>query len=179
MASKVVIIYSSVDGQTKKICEHLHQFLMQNAQEVELFSIQELHKNIDGFDKIIIASSIRYGKHNPEIEQLISSHIPLLNSKKTVFVSVNLVARKEEKNKVNTNPYVIKFLNNTAWKPSIVEVFAGRLDYSKYTLTDRILIKLIMLITKGPVTAKQPIEYTDWDKVDELGAKILKIDQTH
>ena len=175
MKIKTIIIYSSVDGMTKKICHYIKDILIQNNNLVEIVPINTFDQKLTEFDNIIIASSIRYGKHNEQIENLIRENAALLNSKKAAFVSVNLVARKVEKSKADTNPYVIKFLNAIEWKPKIVGVFAGKLDYKLYSFTDRILIKLIMLMTKGPTSTKTAIEYTDWNKVDEFAQEFAKI----
>jgi menaquinone-dependent protoporphyrinogen oxidase len=175
MRTKTIIIYSSVDGQTKKICHYIKEVLISNNHSADLFNINDIIDNISEFDKIIIASSIRYGKHNEQIEKFTQDNFELLNSKKTAFISVNLVARKIEKSKPDTNPYVIKFLNTIEWKPTLVAVFPGKLDYKLYSFKDRILIKLIMLMTKGPIKSKTVIEYTNWNKVDEFGKEFARI----
>lgn len=172
---KTIIIYSSVDGQTKKICQYINDSLSLQQHLVEMFDIKNLTKEISEFDKIIIASSIRYGKHNERIEKFIQHNYNMLNTKITAFISVNLVARKTEKSKPETNPYVIKFLKKIKWSPSVVEVFAGTLNYKLYGLYDKLLIKLIMLITKGPTNSKLIIEYTDWNKVKNFAEKFGKL----
>ncbi|MBT8205716.1 MAG: menaquinone-dependent protoporphyrinogen IX dehydrogenase, partial [Eudoraea sp.] len=50
----------------------------------------------------------------------------------------------------------------------------GMLDYQKYPFWDRIMIQLIMRITKGPTDLNTKIEYTDWDQVDAFGKKICE-----
>ncbi|WP_269222571.1 menaquinone-dependent protoporphyrinogen IX dehydrogenase [Flavobacterium sp. IMCC34518] len=175
MQTKTIIIYSSVDGMTKRICDYIENILILKNQIVEKISINNFNHKITEFDKIIIASSIRYGKHNQQIVNLINENFKLLNSKKAAFISVNLVARKVEKSKADTNPYVKKFLNSIEWKPTIVAVFPGKLDYKLYSFTDRILIQLIMLITKGPTNSNTVIEYTNWDKVEEFAKEFAEI----
>lgn len=170
---KTLMIYSSVDGQTLKICNFLQKELLNLNQKIDLFSIDDFNKDLNQYDKIIIGSSIRYGVHNEKIIELINAHKTLLETKKTAFFSVNLVARKPAKNKPDTNPYVIKFFKKIDWKPTIVEVFAGKLDYKKYGLFDRFMIKFIMWMTKGPTDTNTEIEYTNWDQV-KIFAKKLK-----
>jgi menaquinone-dependent protoporphyrinogen oxidase len=46
------------------------------------------------------------------------------------------------------------------------------LDYKSYPFFDRIMIKLIMKMTKGPTKTDQPIEYTDWNRVKDFCLKI-------
>ncbi|NEW79099.1 MAG: menaquinone-dependent protoporphyrinogen IX dehydrogenase, partial [Gelidibacter sp.] len=41
MEPKIGIIYSTVDGQTLKICNKLKEVLQQNNQEVDLISIDD------------------------------------------------------------------------------------------------------------------------------------------
>jgi len=175
MNEKSVIIYSTVDGQTLKICNKLKEQLEEQNQDVSLFSVDDFKEEISNYDKIIIGASIRYGVHNKSIIEFINKNQTELDTKKTVFFSVNLVARKPEKNAPDTNPYVIKFFKNIDWKPTVVEVFAGNLDYQKYPFFDRIMIQFIMWMTKGPTDSKAKIEYTNWDRVKAFGKKISNL----
>ncbi|WP_194972857.1 menaquinone-dependent protoporphyrinogen IX dehydrogenase [Aquiflexum lacus] len=175
MEKNTVIIYSTVDGQTLKICGYLSKILNEKDRETHLFHIDFFSGELEEYGKIIIASSIRYGKHNEKIIKFIEENHEILNSKKAAFISVNLVARKPEKNNEITNPYVSKFLGGIFWKPSLVGVFAGMLDYSKYNFLDKLMIRLIMVITKGPIFPKSAIEYTDWKRVDAFAGDFLKL----
>ena len=172
MNVKTVIIYSSVDGQTLKICNKLRDVYQQNNQNIELFSINDFNKDITNYDRLIIGASIRYGVHNKKIIDFINANKKQLDSIKTAFFSVNLVARKPEKSTPDTNPYVIKFFKTIDWTPTIVGVFAGKLDYKKYPFFDRIMIQFIMWMTKGPTNTSAEIEYTNWDRVTEFGIQL-------
>ncbi len=172
MNVKTGIIYSSVDGQTLKICNKLRDEFQQNNQNIELFSIKDFNGDVTNYDRLIIGSSIRYGVHNKEIIDFINTNKKQLDSIKTAFFSVNLVARKPEKSTPNTNPYVLKFFKTIDWTPTIVGVFAGKLDYKKYPFFDRIMIQFIMWMTKGPTDSNTKIEYTNWDKVTEFGKRL-------
>lgn len=169
------ILYATVDGHTLKISNKLKEQLLLNKQDIELFSIDEFNGKVSDYDKFIIGSSIRYGLHHKKIIEFIKTHKTELDEVKTAFFSVNLVARKPEKNKPDTNPYVIKFFKTIDWKPTIVEVFAGMLDYKKYKPFDRIMIQFIMWMTKGPTDRNTVIEYTNWDKVKEFGNALEKL----
>jgi menaquinone-dependent protoporphyrinogen oxidase len=79
-----------------------------------------------------------------------------------------VVARKPEKNQPNTNPYLIKFLKQISWKPKNLAVFAGKLDYQKYGVFDRQMIRFIMWLTKGPTDTKSVIEFTNWKEVEDF-----------
>jgi menaquinone-dependent protoporphyrinogen oxidase len=172
MKKNVGIIYSTVDGQTLKICNYIIDCLLQKQLSPKLYSIDDFTGNILDFDILIIGASIRYGKHNEKISTFILDNRNSLDQIKTAFFSVNLVARKPDKNLPDTNPYLIKFIELIKWKPTILDVFAGKLDYKSYPFFDRMMIKLIMKMTKGPTKTDQPIEYTDWNRVKDFCLKI-------
>ena len=166
--SKFLIIYSTTDGHTKMICERIKNFLT-DGNLAELLSLENAKKaDLSNFEKIIIGASIRYGKHSKELYKFINLNKNILEQKKSAFFSVNVVARKPEKNTAETNPYINKFLKISKWKPNKISVFAGKVDYPNYNFFDKYVIKFIMLITKGPTDTSQSYEFTDWSKVDDF-----------
>ena len=68
-----------------------------------------------------------------------------------------------------------KFLKISNWKPDKLAVFAGKVDYPKYSFIDKHLIQLIMFITKGPTDTTKSYEFTDWSKVDDFTKEIDQI----
>ena len=170
--SSFLIIYSSTDGHTKVICERIKNFL-QDGNLVELVSLENAKKiNLFNFEKIIIGASIRYGKHSKELYKFIYLNKNILDKKQCAFFSVNVVARKPEKNTAETNPYINKFLQISKWKPNKIKVFAGKVDYPNYNFFDKYIIKFIMFITKGPTDTSQSYEFTDWSKVDDFSEEL-------
>jgi len=169
---KFLIIYSTTDGHTKMICERIKNFLT-DGNLVELLSLEDAKKvDLSNFEKIIIGASIRYGKHSKELYKFINLNKNILDQKKCAFFSVNVVARKPEKNTAETNPYINKFLKISKWRPNKIKVFAGKVDYPNYNFFDKYIIKLIMFITKGPTDTSQSYEFTDWSKVDDFSEEL-------
>lgn len=171
--AKILIIYSTIDGHTKKICMRLKELIEGFDNSVTLVSIEEVAAiDMDVHDKIVIGASIRYGKHSPAVYEFIRDNRQSLDAKPNAFFSVNVVARKPDKNKPDSNPYLKKFLKQITWKPQLLAVFAGRIDYRRYTFWDRHAIRLIMWITRGPTDPETNIEFTDWNQVENFGRDI-------
>ncbi|MCG9698108.1 menaquinone-dependent protoporphyrinogen IX dehydrogenase [Shewanella sp. Isolate11] len=167
--SRTLIIYSTVDGQTKSICQQIKQICEADNKPVTLVSLAEAQSvNLSYYDKVMIGASIRYGKHRPELFQYVNRHRAVLNNKKNAFFTVNVVARKPEKNTPETNPYMQKFIQLSLWQPQQLGVFAGKIDYPKYRMFDKLMIRFIMWMTKGPTDTSGTFEFTDWDKVGEF-----------
>ncbi len=171
---KILIIYSSTDGHTKKICEVIKENLI-NKGELHITSIENVFEtNIQFYDYIIIGASIRYGKHNRKVFDFIEKNLNIIEKKKNAFFSVNVVARKNEKNTPETNPYIKKFLSKTRWKPKKLGVFAGKVDYPNYSFLNKQIIRFIMFITKGPIDTSKSFEFTNWDNVKKFAQEINK-----
>ena len=167
-----LIIYSSTDGQTKTICEKIKSF-SKNSESVRLISLEEASNfNLQSYEDIIIGASIRYGKHSKNLYKFISSNKETLEKKRSAFFSVNVVARKPEKNTPETNPYMQKFLKISNWKPDKLGVFAGKVNYPNYGFFDKYIIRLIMFITKGPTDTSKSFEFTDWSKVEDFAKEL-------
>jgi menaquinone-dependent protoporphyrinogen oxidase len=167
-----LIIYSTTDGQTLEICNKIFSKLnvSESSQVMHISKAEGL--DLNQFDKIIIGASIRYGKHKPELYEFIKKNVACLEVKENAFFSVNVVARKPEKNMPETNPYMQKFLELSPWIPKKLAVFAGKIDYPKYKFVDKHMIRLIMWITKGPTDIKNTYEFTDWNHVDEFSKQL-------
>ena len=170
-----LIIYSSTDGHTKRICERISNFL-NDGDQVKLVSLDEVTKlDLSNFKQIIIGASIRYGKHKNELYKFIEKNIHVLNIKNNAFFSVNAVARKSEKNTPIKNPYIQKFLKLSNWKPKYLGVFGGQIDYSRYSFFDKHIIRFIMWLTNGPTNLSGTYDFTNWKHVDNFAKEITSI----
>jgi len=171
--SSVLLAYSTTDGHTPRICERLRQVIEQQGHAATVVPLSQADAlDLAAFDAVAMGASIRYGKHQPEVSQFIARHQALLESKPNAFFTVNIVARKPNKNRPENNPYLIKFLRTISWQPKLLGVFAGKLDYPRYRFIDRQMIRFIMLITKGPTDPSVVVEFTDWNEVEAFGRKL-------
>jgi menaquinone-dependent protoporphyrinogen oxidase len=160
-----LIIYSTVDGHTRKIAEAIAGDWQGGEVEVIPFQNFETYSRREQVTGVVIGSSIRYGHYNKDLISLIKKHRDWLASIDSSFFSVNLTARKPGKDDPATSSYIKKFLNKTGWVPDHIAMFAGQLAYPKYRFIDKQMIRLIMKITGGCTDGVSTIEYTDWDKV--------------
>lgn len=163
----VLLLCSTTDGQTRKICERLQHRLQDAGVTVVLTMIEHAREvSPSDFSLLVVGARIRYGHTDGRVIEFANRCAALLNAMPSAFFSVNIVARKPGKDRPETNPYVQKFLQRVAWRPRLREVFAGRLDYPRYGPLDRNLIRFIMWMTDGPTDPSAQIEFTDWHRVD-------------
>lgn len=171
--ARILLVYSTVDGQTREICRRLAKQLIDSGNAVTLADVAELDPaTLGDQDKIVVGASIRYGKYRPKLIQFVRGQADALEALPSAFFTVNLVARKPGRDTPDTNPYVKKLLKETSWRPNEIAVFAGRIDYPRYSWRDRQIIRLIMWLTGGPTDPKTTAEFTDWEKVKAFGDRI-------
>lgn len=174
--ANILIAYSTTDGHTARICRRLQQVIESQGHAVTVVPVADADTlDLQAFDTLVIGASIRYGKHSPQVTDFIRRHAAVLDSKPNAFFSVSIVARKPDKNQPDTNPYLRKFLQQISWKPRLLAVFAGRLDYPHYRFFDRQMIRMIMLLTHGPTDPTAVIEFTDWQQVEAFGRRIAAL----
>lgn len=176
--ARILILYSTVDGHTLEICERIRQVAVRDGHAVMLAKLTaDFAIDPGAFDRIVIGASVRYGRHRPAVAHFIEENVRTLESKPSAFFSVNAVARKPEKRDAETNPYVKKFLAGISWKPRVIAIFGGKIDYPRYGFFDRTMIRFIMWMTNGPTDAGGSFDFTDWNEVDAFAHSVGNLQQ--
>lgn len=169
---KALLLYSSREGQTKKIIQRIAGQL--TAMECDIRDLHQMEA-VDwaAYDKVLIGASIRYGHLNKKLYQFINQNLSELQHADAAFFCVNLTARKEDQGKDTPqgSVYVQTFLKKSPWQPSLIGVFAGALYYPRYGWFDKMMIRLIMTMTGGETDTSKEVEYTNWEKVTQFAQK--------
>lgn len=168
-----LLIYASHDGQTARIMDTIAHRIRSRDVDIDVLSlctqspVRVLNdESLSEYTSVLVGSPIRYGHHLPNIQKFIKKNQHWLNRVRSGFFSVNLSARKPNRNTPESNPYVQRVLEHVGWQPDMTEVFAGALQYSRYPFYDRLMIQLIMKITGGSTDTSKDIDYTDWSRVN-------------
>lgn len=172
---KVLILFSSVNGQTLKISQKIKKNLEADNHVVDILSIDKAQNiSITNYNFVLIGASIRYGKFRNSLYQFITKNLDQLRIMNSGFFSVCATARKEGKDDPTSDKYFLKFIKKTGWSPKLSSIFAGAIIYSEYKWYDRIIIQFIMYITNGPTKTSEKYEFTDWSKVNSFSTEIAK-----
>ncbi|PMH41472.1 protoporphyrinogen oxidase [Vibrio sp. 10N.286.49.B3] len=174
--AKALFLYSSREGQTKKILHYIEDKL--SDYECEVVDLHEEGTfDFSQYDRVLIGASIRYGHLNKKLYTFIDKNIEQLNHNKVAFFCVNLTARKEDQGKDTPegSVYIKTFLKKSLWQPSLIGVFAGALYYPRYNWFDRGMIRFIMKITGGETDPSKEVEYTNWEKVTKFAGKLREM----
>ena len=171
----IEIIYVSQDGQTSKIARYIQQYLASRQIEARLTDITHnvAHTLSPEVKHIVLGVPIRYGNPMHQAKAWLANQ-DVTDIGISAF-NVNLTARKPEKSELSSCPYAHKFIKILPEKATHVAIFAGALDYARYSWFDRKMIQFIMWITKGPTHSDSRIEYTQWTAVDKFSDEIVRL----
>ena len=167
--SRVLILFSSVDGQTRRIAERMAQVL-RTGHEVTLRSADapEAPADLGSHDAVVVGAAIRYGHHAPAIRRLVRAHRPDLEARPGAFFSVCLSAGGPGAKPETARAYLEAFLAETGWRPALTTSFAGALLYTRYNPIIRFLMRMIVGFAGGDTDMSKDYEYTDWAMVERF-----------
>lgn len=172
----IALLYTSHDGQTRKIALYLSALWRERGMDVVLQDLQA-----EGLDPragqeaahVVLMTPIRYGYPLPSMDAFIHQNRSWLEVKPYTVVLLNLTARKPGKDTPATNPYLRKWIQKHRLCPTHQAVFAGKLNYALYRWWEKAMIRLIMKITGGPTNLDANIDFTRWDRVEALADQIV------
>ncbi len=171
MSAPALVAYASRDGHAAAIAARL-------AAGVDTAELHDLAADGVPTDRLraapfaVLVAAVRYGKHLAAAERFLAAYKGLAAPPPLALASVNLTARKPEKNTPATNPYLTKLTARHGLAPAHRAVFAGKLDYPRYRWLDRQMIRLIMALTGGPTDGVSVVDYTDWAAVDAFALEL-------
>ena len=169
---KVLIIYATTEGQTRKISEHVADQLREAGHEVALRHCADWQSDfhIGEFDRVILAGSVHQKRHQRELEIFVPAHLSELAGKPTLFISVSLFAAYPD-GMAEAQTYVDEFLETAKWRPSGVVLAAGALRYDEYDYFMEQIVRHVVLEGREDAGSRGEHEFTDWKALsDEVNA---------
>jgi menaquinone-dependent protoporphyrinogen oxidase len=173
---RILIVYGTMYGQTRKVVEFLAERLRQSADvEVKEAGGAGDVDPVD-FDGTIVASSMEMGSYRPVVIKFVRRHLAALSAKPSVFVSVSMAAAntlRREQAMAELEKWLARFSRKSGWTPARVEYVAGGLAYTRYGfLTRWIMLRIAKRVDKATDTSRDH-EYTDWDALARFADSFL------
>lgn len=163
---RILIIYGTVEGQTRKIARFMEDHLQARGHAVTCCSAIDEPPPPDGFDLVILGGPIHAGHYPTALRHYATKHAGVLNARPSAFFSVCLhivsgtdTALKEALEIAET------FTDSCNWNPGRIEQIAGALKYLEYDFFKRFMMKQIVKSKGGSTDTSVDHEYTDWEQV--------------
>src|ERR1041385_1950333 len=139
----VGILYATRQGQTKRIADYLESALAAQGLHVESRNLRYTPSTIwlDGYSAVILAASVRLGRHEPEMIRFVKDHLAELGRMPAAFLSVSLsqagvelpgaTFQQRSAAAASVQKVLQKFFAGTGWRPKRVKAVAGALLYTR------------------------------------------------
>lgn len=165
---KIVIVYATTEGQTRKIARHAADHLSAAGHAVELLPAAEAGTApLPRKAEVIVAGSVHAGGFQRELVDFVRNHRAELAARDAPFLAVSLTAAgKAEADWTALDKTIARFRTDTGWSaPRLVHV-AGAIRFSEYDFFRSWAMRWIASERGHRVGGSQDVEYTDWDELD-------------
>lgn len=172
---RILVVYATVEGQTRKIAEFIAETLTQRGCIAELYEAAKgAAPHLAGFDGAIVAAPVHLAAFPGEVGAWIEANVVRLNAIPSAFVSVSLAsASKFEDEHAAIAEIADRFLAAAGWKPRLVHHAAGALRYTQYDFIKRFLMKHIAAKEGGSTDTSEDQEYTDWARLEAFAGELV------
>ncbi len=170
---KVLIVYGTGHGQTRKIAEFLAERFRERSRHVELYDASGKGRDPEpaDFDATIVASSVRMGAYQPPVVKFVQRHLDALKAGRSAFLSVSMAAVNKgasDAADAELQKCVERFSQKSGWTPATVVHVAGALPYTQYDFVTRWIMRRIARSQGNATDTTRDHEYTDWAALERF-----------
>lgn len=164
----ILVIYASVEGQTRKIATHVAERIEATGRSVVLADVREPGFAVPGqFDGIVLCAPIHVGRYPEAFARFVADWRQAIESVPNAFVSVTLAIHSDdEAERAEARAFPDKLARKTGFRAQMVHHAAGALKFLEYDFFKRYVMRRIAAKEGGPVDVTRDHELTDWAALD-------------
>lgn len=163
---KILLVYGSTEGQTRKIAEFCAARLGDAGHGVDVRDSRRRMVDLDlsEFDAVILAGSVHQKTHQESLANFVIAHRKALKNMRTLLISVSLAIAFENGDE-EARQYVKGFADYVGFEPGDVVLVAGALKFDEYDYYMNQIVEHVVLENRGTIHGDR--EFTDWDKLGD------------
>ncbi len=161
---KILIVYASTEGQTRKIAQFCADHLIEQSHSVEVLGAGDA-KDVDlgRFDAALVAGSVHAGRYQKPLVKFATRQAEKLNGMNAAFMSVSLAAAGDDAEDWDgLKECVARFASKTGWSPPKVFHVAGAFRFTEYDFFKSWAMRWIASQKGEDVDPHVDKEMTDW-----------------
>lgn len=170
----VLVVYATVEGQSRKIAEFAADFAKDAGHETVLFDASDEFEDVsfDGVDKVVLVAPVHERRHPKHFEVLLSGQKEALTKRPTCMLSVSLSAAfpagMEE-----AQDYLDEMKLRTGFEPGMEMLVPGAVRQMSYDYYESQVLRHIVLRDRDYDANKGDKEFTDWEALRKTLTKFL------
>ena len=165
-----LVIFETVEGQTRKIAKFVEQQIRTAGHEVRLFNAADRLASLsfEGVDKVVLAAPVHERRHPKDFEVLVAASLDELKARPTLLISVSLKAAFPE-GLEEAQDYLTEMEMRTRFNPDKKVLAAGAVRTNSYGYFESQIVQYVVLAERNVDLVDGVREFTNWDA---LGAEI-------
>ncbi len=167
---KVLMVFSTIEGQTGKIARFLEKMLGEDGHETSLIDAEGADEaKFDGVDAVILAAPVHERRHPRNFEAFVTANNEELATQRTMLLSVSLSAAFPE-GMGEAQDYATEMCMRTSFTPNDTLLVAGAVRTDAYDYYSKHVLQHVVLRNRDfDPSGIERHEFTDWDV---LAAKV-------
>lgn len=167
---RILILYATVEGQTRKISQTIATRLERAGHTVTLAEANQVGYVDPGWgDATILCAPIHIGHYPTPFVHFVKNWKDVLNSTPSALVSVSLSAASDDpEERAEAARFPKKLEEVAGWAPAFIYNCAGALRYTQYDYFKQWMLKRIAAKEGGPTDTTKDHEFTDWSALADF-----------
>ena len=165
--SDVLVIYATVEGQSRKIAEHVCDHTVRLGRNARVLDAANTPHDLalSTYDAVLVVAPIHMGRHHQAAVHFARDNAPRLQKGGAALISVSMHAAELEPGDLDEcRLYVDELAAETGWIPEATYYAAGALKFATYDFFKRWMMRRIVA-DKGlekEQANRDELEFTDW-----------------
>jgi len=169
--TKILIVYGTREGQTKKIAERIAEILRTRNYEAEVKDSKTLASDftVEEYGGILVGSSVQMARWASAVTRFIQRYRNDLKKVPSGFFSCSLSdANGTIEQRKHFDAHLTRYLKENGWSPDMIGRFGGALAWTRYGFCKRMIMLMAAKVGGQPHDTSQDFEYTDWKVVEQF-----------
>ena len=169
--SRILIVYGSRYGQTRRVADRIRQVLTSARHSVDFYQADEPPPSLalERYGAVVVAAPVFFGKHQASVMDFIGHNAAQLNSIPAAFLSVSGSRGRE------AQAYVSDMITRTGWSPVLAQPVEGAVAYTRYNPILRWVMRQISRHKGYPTDVSRDHELTDWSGVEQFARGVERL----
>lgn len=161
---RVLIVYSTSEGQTRAIAEAMATTLAERGHDAEIVDVEagDAAARLAAAEAVVVAASVHYERYRPAIVAFAADQREAIAARPNLFVSVSLAAAATD-DRSQVAAYAKTFSAESGWRPDEVVHVVGAFRFSTYPFWKRLMMRWLARRKGFEIPPKGDTELTDWD----------------
>jgi len=161
---EILIIFETVEGQTRKISDFIAQRIRAAGHGVRIFNAANRTGALSfaAVDKAVLVAPVHERRHPKRFESLVATSLDELQARQTLLISVSLKAAFAQ-GLEDAQDYLTELKMRTGFEPDAEVLAAGAVRTDSYDYFESQIVQNVVLAGSNVKLVDGVREFTDWD----------------